>query len=199
MTIYGVALLSRIENLCVMLFVFLSGPDVLNLSLGMGLYNLAKYYSDAIVGFYIVFFYPNTNKDFASYAKFSRYLSSKDLVGVEKLDGGTNMFLVPPLDFIKKVLKVDGPTCFYLMVLKSTPHTPSGKSLPLESYQPRYVDAPEITSSKVSQVRSFLTNDLITSLSKFQPSSSVEGTTGFLYQMLLLRQSVGDMLIDNFA
>ncbi|WMV32959.1 hypothetical protein MTR67_026344 [Solanum verrucosum] len=166
------------ENLCVVLFVFLSGPDVLNCSAGTGLQNLAKYYLDAIVGFNIVFFYPNTDNDFASYTMFLRFLSSRDHVGVAKLDGGTIMFLVPPSDFIRRVLKVDGPTCFYLVVLKFTPHTPSGKSLPPESYQPRYVDAPEIKSSKVSQVSSFLTNDLITSLSKFQPSSSVEGTTG---------------------
>uniref|UniRef100_M1DU36 RNA recognition motif-containing protein n=1 Tax=Solanum tuberosum TaxID=4113 RepID=M1DU36_SOLTU len=133
---------------------------------------------DVVTGFNILFFYPNIDKDFASYTKFLRYLSSRDRVGAAKLDGGTNMFLFPPSDFIRKVLKVDRPTCFYRVVLKSTPHTPSGISLPPESYQPQYVDAPEKTSSKVSQVRSFLTNDLITSLSKFQPSSSVEGTRG---------------------
>ncbi|KAH0661667.1 hypothetical protein KY284_026598 [Solanum tuberosum] len=60
MTTYGVALLPRMENF----------PDVLNCSTRTGLYNLAKYYSDAIVGFTIVFFYPNTDEDLASYTAF---------------------------------------------------------------------------------------------------------------------------------
>ncbi|KAK6780102.1 hypothetical protein RDI58_022286 [Solanum bulbocastanum] len=54
------------------------------------------------------------------------------------------MFLVEPSDFIKMVLKVDGPACLYDVVLK---FAPSGTSLPPESYLPRYVDAEEKTSS----------------------------------------------------
>ncbi|KAG5585672.1 hypothetical protein H5410_046106 [Solanum commersonii] len=83
------------------------------------------------------------------------------------------MFLVASSDFIRKVFKVDGPACLYVVVLK---FSSSGTSLPPESYLPRYVDAQEITSSQVDQTSSFLTNDLITSLSNFQPSRSVVGT-----------------------
>uniref|UniRef100_M1DX57 Uncharacterized protein n=1 Tax=Solanum tuberosum TaxID=4113 RepID=M1DX57_SOLTU len=48
-TINGVELSPRMEIFCVVLFVFLLGPDVLNCSAETGLYNLAKYYSDVIV------------------------------------------------------------------------------------------------------------------------------------------------------
>ncbi|KAK6780104.1 hypothetical protein RDI58_022288 [Solanum bulbocastanum] len=85
------------------------------------------------------------------------------------------MFLVAPSDFIRKVLKVDGPACPCVVVLK---FAPSGTSLPQKSYLLRYVDAQEITSSQVAQTSSFLTNDLITSLSNFQPLTSVVGTAG---------------------
>ncbi|KAG5599507.1 hypothetical protein H5410_030877, partial [Solanum commersonii] len=65
------------------------------------------------------------------------------------------MFLVPSSNFIRKVLKVDGPSSLYDVVLKSAPPTPI----------------------HVAQARSFLIDGLIISLSKFQPSSGVEGTT----------------------
>ncbi|KAG5599528.1 hypothetical protein H5410_030898 [Solanum commersonii] len=124
-------------------------PDIVNCSARTRLDKLTIHYSNAAVGFNIVFFLPDTDKYFASYTEFLRYLSAKDRVGVAKLCDGTHMFLVPPSDFIRKVLKVDGPACLYGVVLKYAPHTTSVTSLPLESYQPQYVDAPEITSSQV--------------------------------------------------
>uniref|UniRef100_M1DP89 RNA recognition motif-containing protein n=1 Tax=Solanum tuberosum TaxID=4113 RepID=M1DP89_SOLTU len=124
-------------------------PDIVNWSARTRLDKLTVHYSNAAVGFNIVFFLPDTNKDFSSYTEFLRYLSAKDRVEVAKLCDGTHMFLVPPSDFIRKVLKVDGPACLYGVVLKYAPHTTSGTSLPLESYQPQHVDTPEITSSQV--------------------------------------------------
>ncbi|KAG5585186.1 hypothetical protein H5410_045620 [Solanum commersonii] len=86
------------------------------------------------------------------------YLSSRYRIGVVKLG--------------------DEPTCswWHRQTLLG-----SGISLPPEFYLPRYVDAHEITSSQVSQPSSFLTNDLITSLSNFQPQSRVVGTAGASY------------------
>ncbi|XP_055830933.1 flowering time control protein FPA-like [Solanum dulcamara] len=150
-------------------------PDVVNCSARTGLDRLTKHYADAAIGFSIIFFLPDTDNDSALYEEFLRYLSSKDRAGVAKLCDGTHMFLVPPSDFIRKVLKVDGPPCLYGVVLKSAP---SGTSFPPESYQPRYVDSPELTSSQIVQARPLLTSDLIASLSNFQPSGRVEGTAG---------------------
>ncbi|KAG5585185.1 hypothetical protein H5410_045619 [Solanum commersonii] len=82
----------------------------------------------------------------------------KDRVGVAKLNDGTNMFLVPPLDFIRKLLIVDGLACIYDFVIKSAPHTPSVTSVPPESYQPRYMTLLQV--------------------SNFQQSSSGEGIAG---------------------
>ncbi|XP_055830963.1 flowering time control protein FPA-like [Solanum dulcamara] len=150
-------------------------PDVVNCSARTGLDRLTKHYADAAVGFSIIFFLPDSDNDSALYEEFLRYLSSKDRAGVAKLGDGTHMFLVPPSDFIRKVLKVDGPPCLYGVVLKSAP---SGTSFPPESYQPRYVDSPELTSSQIVQSRPLLTSDLIASLSNFQPSGRVEGNAG---------------------
>ena len=112
---------------------------------------------------------PDTNKDNSSYADYLRHLRSRDRVEVAKLGDGTNMYLVLPSDFIRKVLKVDGPPCLYDVVLKSAP---SGT---LESYQPR---APKLTVSQIAQARLLLTSDIIESLSNLQQSGRVEGTAG---------------------
>ncbi|KAG5585191.1 hypothetical protein H5410_045625 [Solanum commersonii] len=150
-------------------------PDVINCSTETGFDNLTKHYSKIVARLTILFFLPNNDKVFFSLIDFLTYLSSRDRVGGVKRGECTNMFLVTPSDFIRKVLKIDGTTCPYGVVLK---FAPSGTSLPPESYLPRYVDAQEITSSQVSQARSLLTNDLITNLCNFQPSSSVLETVG---------------------
>ena len=130
---------------------------------------MTKHYADAVVWFSIGYFLPDTYKDSASYADFLRYLNSRDRVGVAKLDDGTNMYLVPLSEFIRKVLKVDGPPCLYGVVLKSAP---SGTP---ESYQPR---APQLTASHFAQARLLLASDIIESLSNLQPSGRLEGTAG---------------------
>jgi len=100
---------------------------------------LTKHYGEAI-GFDIIFFLPDSEEDFASYTEFLQYLGLKNRVGVAKCDDGTTLFLVPPSDFLTKVLKVNGPKRLYGVVLK-LPHqsttevqTPQAAPLP----QPRY-------------------------------------------------------------
>ena len=78
---------------------------------------LTKHYAEAI-GFEIVFFLPDSEDDFASYTEFLRYLGAKNRAGVAKFDDGTTLFLVPPSDFLTKVLKVVGPERLYGVVLK---------------------------------------------------------------------------------
>ncbi|XP_009787474.1 flowering time control protein FPA isoform X1 [Nicotiana sylvestris] len=124
-------------------------PEVVNCSARTGLDMLTKHYADA-VGFNIVYFLPDSEEDFASYTEFLRYLGSKDRAGVAKFGDGTTMFLVPPSDFLTKVLKVVGPERLYGVVLKFAHHIPGNTSLPPESNQPQYVDAPRITSSQAA-------------------------------------------------
>ncbi|XP_055829125.1 flowering time control protein FPA [Solanum dulcamara] len=124
-------------------------PEVVNCSARTGLDMLTKHYADA-VGFNIVYFLPDSEKDFASYTEFLRYLGSKDRAGVAKFANGTTLFLVPPSDFLTKVLKVVGPKRLYGVVLKFAHHIPSATSLPAESNQPQYVDAPRMTSSQAA-------------------------------------------------
>ncbi|KAJ0034484.1 hypothetical protein Pint_25851 [Pistacia integerrima] len=92
-------------------------PEVVNCSARTGLDMLAKHYAEAI-GFEIVFFLPDSEDDFASYTEFLRYLGSKNRAGVAKFDDGTTLFLVPPSDFLTKVLNVVGPERLYGVVLK---------------------------------------------------------------------------------
>ncbi|XP_064937032.1 flowering time control protein FPA-like isoform X1 [Musa acuminata AAA Group] len=95
----------------------LSLSDVVNCSARTGLDMLAKHYDEAI-GFDIVFFLPDSEDDFASYTDFLRYLGLKNRAGVAKLEDGTTLFLVPPSDFLTKVLGVKGPERLYGVVLK---------------------------------------------------------------------------------
>ena len=89
-----------------------SSLDIVNCTAETGLDKLTKHYSDVAIGFNIFFFLPDTDhKEYASYVEFLRYLSAKYCFEVAKLSNGTHMFLVPPSDFISKVLKVDGPAC----------------------------------------------------------------------------------------
>lgn len=124
-------------------------PEVVNCSARTGLDMLTKHYADA-VGFSIVYFLPDSETDFASYTEFLRYLGSKDRAGVAKFADGTTLFLVPPSDFLTNVLKVVGPKRLYGVVLKFAHHIPGGTSLPPESNQPQYVDAPRMTSSQAA-------------------------------------------------
>ncbi|CBI36724.3 unnamed protein product, partial [Vitis vinifera] len=97
-------------------------PEIVNCSARTGLDLLTKHYAEA-VGFEVVFFLPDSEDDFASYTEFLCYLGSKDRAGVAKLDDGTTLFLVPPSDFLSKVLKVSGPERLYGVVLKLAQQT----------------------------------------------------------------------------
>ncbi|KAK7262602.1 hypothetical protein RJT34_30177 [Clitoria ternatea] len=114
-------------------------PNVVDCSARTGLDILTKHYADAI-GFDIVFFLPDSEDDFASYTEFLRYLSAKNRAGVAKFVDGTTLFLVPPSDFLTKVLKVNGPERLYGVVLKFPPlpssaPTQQSSHLPIPSTQ----------------------------------------------------------------
>ncbi|KAG4386782.1 hypothetical protein AAZX31_11G123800 [Glycine max] len=111
-------------------------PDVVDCSARTGLDILTKHYADAI-GFDIVFFLPDSEDDFASYTEFLRYLSAKNRAGVAKFVDNTTLFLVPPSDFLTRVLKVTGPERLYGVVLKFPP-VPS--SAPMQ--QPSHLRVP---------------------------------------------------------
>ncbi|PNS94906.1 hypothetical protein POPTR_017G026600v4 [Populus trichocarpa] len=110
-------------------------PHVINCSARTGLDMLAKHYAEAI-GFDIVFFLPDSEEDFASYTEFLRYLGLKNRAGVAKFDDGTTLFLVPPSDFLKNVLKVAGPERLYGVVLKLPQQVPSNTSIQEQLPQP---------------------------------------------------------------
>lgn len=95
---------------------------------------LRKHYADAI-GFEIVFFLPDREDDFASYTEFLRYLSTNNRAGVAKSVDGTTLFLVPPSDFLTKVLKVTGPERLYGVILEF-PQVPSGTPMQQSSHLP---------------------------------------------------------------
>lgn len=118
-------------------------PDVVNCSARTGLDLLSKHYEDA-TGFDLVFFLPDSEEDFASYTEFLRYLGSKDRAGVAKFDDGTTLFLVPPSDFLTKVLKVSGPERLYGVVLKFSQVDTSAAINP-RSVHPQYADPHKLT------------------------------------------------------
>ncbi|WOL11522.1 flowering time control protein FPA [Canna indica] len=99
-------------------------PDIINCSARTGLDMLTEHYAEAI-GFEIVFFLPDSEEDFASYTDFLRYLGLRNRAGVAKLEDGTTLFLVPPSDFLTKVLNVNGPERLYGVVLKLPQHSTS--------------------------------------------------------------------------
>jgi len=124
--------------------LFFCSPDVIDCSARTGLDILTKHYADAI-GFDIVFFLPDSEDDFASYTEFLRYLSAKNRAGVAKFVDNTTLFLVPPSDFLTRVLKVSGPERLYGVVLKF-PQVPS--SAPMQ--QPSNLPVP--TSQYMQQI-----------------------------------------------
>ncbi|GAB2265595.1 hypothetical protein Dimus_000636 [Dionaea muscipula] len=110
-------------------------PDVINCSAKTGLDMLTKHYADA-GGYEVSFFLPDSEEDFASYTEFLHYLGSRDRAGVAKFDDGTAFFLVPPSDFLRKVLNVVGPERLYGVVLKSRHQVASDVSNQQPVYQP---------------------------------------------------------------
>lgn len=102
-------------------------PEVVNCSARTGLDMLTKHYANAN-GFDIVFFLPDCEEDFASYTEFLNYLGGKDRAGVARFDNGTTLFLVPPSDFLTKVLNITGPPRLYGVVLKFPQEAPESNS-----------------------------------------------------------------------
>ncbi|KAF7824353.1 flowering time control protein FPA [Senna tora] len=126
-------------------------PEVVDCSARTGLDMLTKHYADAI-GFDIVFFLPDSEDDFASYTEFLRYLGAKNRAGVAKFVDGTTLFLVPPSEFLTKVLKVTGPERLYGVVLKfssGSGGTPMQQSFPLPITSTQFVDRPQVAPSQV--------------------------------------------------
>ncbi|XP_011007413.1 PREDICTED: flowering time control protein FPA-like [Populus euphratica] len=122
-------------------------PPVINCSARTGLDVLAKHYAEAI-GFDIVFFLPDSEDDFASYTEFLHYLGSKNRAGVAKFDDGTTLFLVPPSDFLKNVLKVAGPERLYGVVLKLPHRAPNNTSMQQQLPQPIHFS--QYTNNQIS-------------------------------------------------
>ncbi|KAF8402361.1 hypothetical protein HHK36_013315 [Tetracentron sinense] len=103
-------------------------PEIVNCSARTGLDMLTKHFAEAS-GFDVVFFLPDSEDDFASYTEFLHYLGAKDRAGVAKFDDGTTLFLVPPSDFLTKVLNISGPERLYGVVLKLPQQIPSNASI----------------------------------------------------------------------
>ena len=119
-------------------------PEVVNCFARTDLDMLTKHYGEAI-GFDIVFFLPDSEEEFPSYTEFLQYLGLKNRVGVAKCDDGTTLFLVPPSDFLTKVLKVNGPKRLYGVVLK-LPHQST-----TEAQQPQAAPLPPCRYSEQQQ------------------------------------------------
>ncbi|KAL1110858.1 hypothetical protein V6Z11_D02G015600 [Gossypium hirsutum] len=165
-------------------------PEVVNCSARTGLDMLAKHYCEAI-GFDIVFFLPDSEDDFASYTEFLRYLGSKSRAGVAKFDDGTTLFLVPPSEFLTKVLKVTGPERLYGVILKLPPQEeqalqreygrvsheesiPSARPLAQTTVQ----NQPPSNAAAIPQTGVSLTPDLIATLASFLPTVSQSTAVG---------------------
>lgn len=119
-------------------------PEVVNCSARTGLDMLTKHYAEA-TGCSVVFFLPDSEEDFAPYTDFLRYLGGKDRAGVAKFNDGTTLFLVPPSDFLSKVLQISGPPRLYGVVLKFPQHAPSSSpSVHPQIFQSQYPDVQEI-------------------------------------------------------
>ncbi|XP_074569894.1 flowering time control protein FPA-like isoform X2 [Curcuma longa] len=118
-------------------------PSVVNCSARTGLDMLTKHYAEAI-SFDIVFFLPDSEEDFASYTEFLRYLGLKNRAGVAKLEDGTTLFLVPPSEFLTKVLNVNGPERLYGVVLNMQQQSPAAQQSQIAIPQPlRQIDRQE--------------------------------------------------------
>lgn len=120
-------------------------PEIVNCSARTSLDMLAKHYAEAS-GFDIVFFLPDSEEDFASYTEFLQYLCVKNRAGVAKLDDGTTLFLVPPSDFLHKVLNVSGPDRLYGVVLR-LPQLSSTASMQQSSLSSGAIQQPSANAS----------------------------------------------------
>ncbi|CAM9003386.1 unnamed protein product [Rhodiola kirilowii] len=129
-------------------------PDSVNCYARTGLEMLEKHCAESL-GIEIVYFLPDCEEDFDSYTEFLRYLGDKNRAGVAKLDDGTTLFLVPPSDFITKILKGAGPKRLYGVVL-NLPAAPSTASAMMKQQlnqplpSPHYSDQQYVPSTQVN-------------------------------------------------
>ncbi|KAL0457830.1 UNVERIFIED_CONTAM: Flowering time control protein FPA, partial [Sesamum latifolium] len=114
-------------------------PNVINCSRRIGLDLLRRQYASAI-GCNLLLFLPDSEEDFASYTEFLSYLIAKDWAGVAKLDNGTTLFLVPPSNFLTKVLNASAPLRLHGVVLKYSEPASNTRSMSALSIQPQYED-----------------------------------------------------------
>ncbi|XP_011074231.1 flowering time control protein FPA-like [Sesamum indicum] len=114
-------------------------PNVVNCSGRIRLDVLSKKYASAI-GFNLLLFLPDGEEDFASYTEFLSYLIAKDRAGVAKLDDGTMLFLVPPSNFLSKVLDASAPLRLHGLVLKFSEPASNSRSMSALPIQPQYGD-----------------------------------------------------------
>ncbi|KAF7151742.1 hypothetical protein RHSIM_Rhsim02G0219300 [Rhododendron simsii] len=101
---------------------------MVNCSAKIGLHVLAKHCTEAI-GFTVVYFLPDSEEDFVPYTEFLQYLGKNKRAEVAIFDEWTALFLVPPSNFLSKLLNVTGPERLYGVVLKSPHHNPSSTSM----------------------------------------------------------------------
>ncbi|KAJ4847076.1 hypothetical protein Tsubulata_040365, partial [Turnera subulata] len=95
-------------------------PEFLDCTARTGLDMLAKHYFQAASA-WVVFFSPAGDGDIGYYNEFLHYLGEKQRAAVAKLDDKNTLFLVPPSDFSKKVLKVPGELSISGVVLRLEP------------------------------------------------------------------------------
>ncbi|KAK1426438.1 hypothetical protein QVD17_15110 [Tagetes erecta] len=137
-------------------------PEIVNCSARTGLDMLAKHYADAI-GFDIVYFLPDSEDDFASYTEFLQYMGDRNRAGVVKFGDGTTLFLVPPSDFLRTVLKVSGPARLYGVVLKFS--TPTSDEVNGPTISQQHVNRPPlVTATSTPPAGLSLTPELVASL-----------------------------------
>ncbi|CAI9108698.1 OLC1v1008369C1 [Oldenlandia corymbosa var. corymbosa] len=123
-------------------------PNIVNCTARTGLDMLTKHFAEA-VDFSIAYFSPDSEDDFASYTQFLKYLEDRNRAGVAKFDDGTTLFLVPPSEFLTKVLRVDGPPRLYGVVLEFPPAAPDTTSQSV-SLQQHYLDQQNHTGSSLA-------------------------------------------------
>ncbi|XP_061344751.1 flowering time control protein FPA-like [Gastrolobium bilobum] len=152
-------------------------PNVIDCSARTGLDILTKHYADAI-GFDIVFFLPDSEEDFASYTDFLCYLRAKNRAGVAKFVDSTTLFLVPPSDFLTKVLKITGPERLYGVVLKFQPVPGSSPSTQHMQQIPPPQAVYGSISAKEEQISTMDYNRLLHEDSKLPPKPLHPATSG---------------------
>uniref|UniRef100_A0A7N0TP22 RRM domain-containing protein n=1 Tax=Kalanchoe fedtschenkoi TaxID=63787 RepID=A0A7N0TP22_KALFE len=135
-------------------------PDLVNCYARTGLEMLEKHYAEAL-GIEIVYFLPDCEEDFDSYTEFLCYLGDKNRAGVAKLHDGTTLFLVPPSDFLTKILNGAGPKRLYGVVLNLPAAAATAdsmikqhlnQSLPSSHYSDRqYVPSTQMNFGRISR------------------------------------------------